>query len=171
MDFNEFGFPQVLQDASDRDPREFPLGCFVSDVVGTFTWFKSADALLDTFVEAEPAVYSGGSEPTLDKLTEGLEAIRRRVKRPVVLTEKLRQEINAVLGDSADLEWWGKFEDLLTGSGEFESDLRGWFRESQGDAVDEDEDEDEVEEGGDPARPIESFEVEEFIDYLKDYGH
>ncbi len=169
MDLNEFGFPQVLEEASDRDPREYPFGCFVSDVVGIFTWFRTADELLDTFVDAEPAVYAAGSEPDLDKLTVGLEEIRRRVKRPVALTEKLRQEINEILDDNADLEWWGKFDELLKGPGEFETDLRGWFRESQGDAVDEDDDEGDGD--TEPSRPIESFEVEEFIDYLKDYGH
>lgn len=175
MDFNEFGFPEVLQEASDRDPRQYPYGYFVSDVVGIFTWFRTTDELFDTFVDAEPTVYGSDAEPGGNKLAEGLEAVRRRVKRPVVLGEKLRGEINDVLGDSADLEWWGKLDDLLNGPGEFESDLRAWFRESQGAVEGEDEEEDEEEEAeesdGDPSRPIESYEVEEFLDYLRDYGH
>ena len=167
MDMNEFGFPQVLDDASERNPREFPFGYFVSDVVGLFVWFRSPDELFDAFVEAEPTVYAAGSEPDLERLTKGLGKIRLRVSRPVHLTEKLRQEINDALGDSADLEWWGRFEDLLKGTGEFATDLRGWFRESQGDEVDRDDDEEDE----DGSRPIEDYEVEDFVDYLKDYGH
>jgi hypothetical protein len=168
MDFNEFGFPNVLQEASDRDPRRYPYGFFVSDVVGIFTWFSSPDELFDTFVEAEPTVYASGSEPGLDKLTEELQAIRKRVKRPVALTEKLRREVNEVLGDNADLEWWGNFDDLRKGTGEFETDLRTWFREARGDVADEEDFEEEVE--ADTSRPIEPYEVDEFIDYLKHYG-
>jgi hypothetical protein len=173
MDVNEFGFPEVLQEASDRDPRQYPYGYFVSDVVGIFTWFRTTDELFDTFVDAEPTVYGSDSEPGGNKLAEGLEAVRRRVKRPVVLGGKLRGEINDVLGDSADLEWWGQLEDLLKGSGEFETDLRAWFRESQGVVEGETEEEEEGDEDsdGDPSRPIESYEVEEFLDYLRDYGH
>jgi len=167
MDFNEFDFPEVLEDARWRDPRKFSHGYFVSDVVGIFGWYRTTDELFDTFVDAQPAAYASRSEPGIDRMTEALEGIRSHVKRPVNLTEKLRREINDALGDNADLEWWGTFDDLLKGSGEFEIDLRGWFRESQVDS----DDVDEMESDADPSRPIEPFEVEEFIEYLKDYGH
>jgi len=152
-----------LNEAGQRDPREFPVGAFVGDTypiatVFVFVWFGSSTDLLDTLAECEPVLHlDPGTEEYKDILAR-LTAVRESQRPHDELTETLRGEFDAVLSDmEAGLRWWGTFDDLVAGEGEFERELRAAFRD--------DPEDDEL-----AGRAISPDEADEFVGFVAEYG-
>jgi hypothetical protein len=67
----------------------------------------------------------------------------------------LRESLNVAMRGFSQIRWWGSFSDLCEGAGEFQCEVRGWFRKSDGREGD---------------GPIDQSEREAFADSIWDYG-
>jgi hypothetical protein len=122
---------------NDRDPEKFPLGIFSQDdIAGGFMWFSSLEEMSAAAVSVLSFVNVAEDD------LEGMEAHRKATAAllpqglPAKLDESLRDAINDAWealdsGAGGQLIWWGNFEDLLSGGGEFECELRANFREDE----------------------------------------
>ena len=45
--------------------------------------------------------------------------------------EQARPQLNELLHTFTQIEWWGQFEELVSGEGEFAGAVRKWYRESK----------------------------------------
>ena len=158
----------ILTRAAARDPRESRWGYFGEDdslvaAAGTFAWFETREDLLEALVEAEPAVNLAPDDPEFEEIRAGLASVREKALAKKGLPAALREEANEILRGEVQIGWWGTFDALLKGKGAFESELRTWFRELVGD-------EDEGEDGRDLAAPIAKREVEDFVEFVAEYG-
>ncbi|HSQ68503.1 MAG TPA: hypothetical protein VLM41_00345 [Steroidobacteraceae bacterium] len=109
--------------AMDRDPRRFPYGCFTGgssplDNARVFVWFATPEELLQHILEVEPRVHGLARG-------EGLEAFQRRI-RPLLrraaeegLSEALRLALDPASDGGFVVDWWGSFDDLKSGRGDF----------------------------------------------------
>lgn len=146
-----------LETPHRRDPRDYPWGMFTSDDfvlanVGMFMWFADRSEMAAYIREAEPTIYDvTGAE--LDELMQAIEPSLSRLIAGEAL-ESVRESLNGAQ-EHWNTQWWGTFEDLCTGQGEFESEVRIAFRELDGD--------------GSPD-PIEAGEQARLIEFLADYG-
>jgi len=138
------------------DPREHQWGVRTSMPVpfsiSAFTWFATETELRERI--ADGSHYSG-SQPDL---WDGLEPIVRTVlERIPQLTPDATDALNAVTTPGICVEWVGRFEDLLIGDNAVALEVRRAWSESR-DSEEQNED------------PIEPDDVEDFADFLKEYG-
>jgi hypothetical protein len=130
---------EIAAEAMERDPREYRFGyytggSFVLDSTRVFVWFASLDELIRQVLEIEPRVHD--LEPG-----EGLEEFQARIgpvlerARKEGLTEELRDTLKPEQDGFFVIEWWGTFDDLCRGEGEFArgvlDDFLGEDREGQ----------------------------------------
>lgn len=109
--------------AMDRDPRSYPFGYFAGgasplDTVRVFVWFATLEELLEHILEVEPRVHGLVHG-------RGLEGFQQRI-RPLLqrateegLSEALRLELDPGSDGGFVVDWWGSFEDLKSGRGDF----------------------------------------------------
>ena len=152
-----------LNEACQRDPKEFPFGAFTGDdyplsQVALFHWFRDSTELLDAIAECEPAVYLDPAQTEYHEVSRRLTEIRDSARPDDQLGAELMSQFQAVLKDMcACLSWWGSLSDLISGDGEFERRVREDFHEGF--------DEQEAD-----SRSIEPERVDDFIDFLREYG-
>ena len=141
----------VAAEAMERDAREFPFGyltggSFVMDSVQVFVWFKSLEDLLQHIRDVEPRVYD--LEPG-----QGLKDYQMRVGpllesvRADGFAESLRLRLNAAVNEAFVVDWWGRYDELRTGRGEFARELLDHYldEDRRGQVLPEDEEGDFVE--------------------------
>ena len=114
---------EIATEATERDPQDYPYGYFAGggcalDHTRVFSWFQSLDELARHILEVEPRVFD--VEPG-----EGLEELQAMI-RPITteacrtgLCEELRVALDEALCRAFVIDWWGTFEDLCLGRGEF----------------------------------------------------
>lgn len=133
-----------------RDPRMFPVGYFGGDDTGLFFWFADETEMLEFLVEAEPEIYER------DDAAEVTEELRQAVgEGPKTLSDGLLEELNQIFDGEPFIGWWGRFDQLLSGDGEFAVEIRNAFFDSP---------------EAETAPPVPSHRVEEFIDWMREYG-
>ena len=149
---------------AERDARKYPWGMFTRDgnvlaAVGMFMWFSSTDEMAAYFCEVEPQ--------TQDVPRDELPMLQERIESALV---DLRAERNLEAAREAlnggqeywTTEWWGTFEMLARGDGEWVEDLRTSFREASEEHLDDD---------AEALRsPIESGEEDAFVEFIRHYG-
>jgi hypothetical protein len=166
----EYPWQKTLNDgetwyfANQRDPRKYPFGCYTCDDVvlsgrGWFGWCESPHELLTFLREIPPRTYELDDDEEAPEYMEKMDAIIAGFgSSPIELTEDLRERISKMLTNYATLEWWGRFETLLSEQSEFAQGVREAYWESTD------------EEGRDGQSPIPEAQVEAFIEFLGEYG-
>ncbi len=128
--------------------------------VGIFQWFETKTAMLEyvghhlTFSSAGPSDVDPGR--VADEARTLVETVGPE-SNPEVL-EATRLELNKILRDFSQVEWWGSFEDLLQGNHPYAKEVRVWFRDRS----------DKEEKAAD--RPIGESEVADFQAAIEEYG-
>ena len=151
-----------LEEANERNPRTFPMGAFIGDdfvlsAVAMFFWFRDSTELLDSIVECEPALYIDPAEPEYEEVSARLAAIRDSVRPGDLLSTDLMSRLESALKGYASIRWWGSLEDLLSGEGEFEQEVRESLREGF--------------EDDDPGHGVIGPEmVDDFVEFIRTYG-
>jgi len=157
------GLRARLDEAGQRNPRDFPFGAFIGDTyplstVFVFVWFESATGLLDTLAECEPILHLEFGTEEYETMLSTLGAIRESARPHDRLTEDLRVEFGAALSKmEAGLRWWGALDELVSGDGEFPRELREAFREY-------------LEDEANPDRAISPNDIDEFVEFIVEYG-
>jgi hypothetical protein len=141
--------------AMTRDPRRAPYGyfsggTFVLDSTRVFQWFDSLDAMGHHMLEVEPRVH----DLDHDDLPAYQERLRSLIARLSAegLSDRLRNEINQALSHTFRIEWWGEFNELVSGNSEFACGIRSGFLDDQ------------------ECARIESGDLEAFIEYLQTFA-
>ena len=148
----------------DRDPRAYGWGLYKRDVsptasvdlsFGEFLWFGSPRELATYVGAVGPQIYFLHPQDQLDVYQASVEPILARLSAPDPEWEETRVDIN-VAQDLFRVVWWGRFEALCSGSGDFELELRRQFRDMGG--IDG------------PASPIGPSEMDDFVAFIASYG-
>lgn len=134
--------------------------------VGAFCWFSTREAMLD-FAESVIPFNPGG--PAGDD--EGLLSVAVRVSELVedarsgkVSLEEMRLRLNGVLVRYSQFEWFGTFEELLSGEHPWAQQIRQNFIGADRSDVNDSAD-------GPVVRRIVDGEMKDFLAYLQDYGY
>jgi hypothetical protein len=122
---------EAATQAIERDPRRYPLGyftgsSFVLSSVQVFVWFESVDALIQHISDVEPRLYHFDPGEGLEEYQERVRPILAAVKESG-LTEDLRVRLDNECSSDFRIDWWGTFEDLRAGRGEFGRDILDEF--------------------------------------------
>jgi hypothetical protein len=128
---------QALQEAYERLPTEHPWGYFhymdgppaAGGGVGCFAWFDTRDEML-LFIARHQVWLAPGPE--------GVDPIEKAAQVEKIIDDLLadnidmdtaRISINEVLKSFSQFEWWGPFEELVSGESEFAREIREWYRD------------------------------------------
>ena len=143
----------------DRNPNKYPYGSLEMDHMGMcmFYWSDSPRNKLLTILSLPKTLEWDKEELNI------LEPILGKYRNEGVVANldgDLLADINKVIKDQGwEILWWGRFEELIIGEGEFEKDMRSSFREHH------DSD------SGLSDEPILKKEQKDFIRYLQNYGY
>jgi hypothetical protein len=155
-----------LEFPQQRDPREFPYGYFGSDdfvlaSAGSFMWFESPHEMLTWLKLGEPKLYEVPDED-LQKIAGPIDdALPNYVAPGSSLDPELIAQIRKGSKGYFCIDWWGKFDELVSGETPFASDVRERFW----DLYAEDE---ELERDVQPPIPPNLIDV--FLIFLSEYG-
>jgi len=153
----------AAEEAANRDPRIFPIGHISSAGSGSdtftamFAWFASIEELAQFLHDIEPMIYDLGPGEGLEEFQESVAPVLQSIRKEG-LTDELLDAFNDAANPDTYVRWWGTFVDLCSSNAEYCRELRVDFRSDN----DEDDHQD---------RPIASDEIDEFIEFLKEYGH
>ena len=163
---------QRLEDAMERDPREFPVGILLRDTTDVFYWYKTEEDLLKACGNDWICLM----EPPCDEFEEMKTWLPELLTEYYAsnepgLTETLRMFLNSWFsGWSTTVEFLGKFEDLCEKTSASESYIRENFREYIADMKEDEEEDDGDEEDckeNNDGRPLLKSEHQEFIEFIK----
>lgn len=143
--------------ANTRDPRRFPYGyqsggSFVLDSARVFLWFDSISNLVRFLLEVQPRVFDIHPGEGLEQYQAVLKPFLERTQQEG-LSSDILAKVNDAIKDHAILDWWGTFDDILSGRQPFGRDILDSFLP-------------EEREGG----SIMPEEMDEFVEYLSTYG-
>lgn len=139
--------------AMNRDPRKYPFGyfsggSFILDSTRVFMWFASKDDLINHIIQCDPAIHD------LDEAEA--KAFAHEVAQIFIGNTELSIENLALLNNFGKsflcVEWWGTFDELVSGSSEIAKDLRMSFRDDESDS------------------PVFESEMDDFIELIQNYG-
>lgn len=148
-----------------RDPRTYRWGLYHCDVpptasfglsFGEFLWFSSPREMATYIREVEPQIYCLPQHQLDASYRATVEPLLARLSDQNPEWEETRVNINAAQ-DKFRVVWWGRFEGLCSGSGDFELEVRRRFRDLEG--VD------------DPASHIAASQMDDFIAFIGSFGH
>lgn len=144
----------------ERDPRTYPWGMFTRDdsvlaPVGMFLWFSSPEELAAYVHEVEPRIYDLDDQERT-KVQGDIAAPLAELTSSDADLEGARVALNAAQ-DYFTTDWWGTFDVLCTGDGEWEKEPRAESRPDD--------------DGAEADRPIGPDEADAFIEYLGHYGY
>ena len=142
----------AASEVGSRDPRRCPFGYLAksdSDSLGdrSVFWFPSIDELASFLIFHEPEVCED-----VDDRRDARNALKLLLQAPrghLELSEDLRERLNVALEPHLKIVWWGTFEDLCMGEGDFARNVLQSFRERF------------------PA-PVAPEEIDEFVDFLSE---
>lgn len=107
----------VVASLSQRDPRQYPLGCFFVHeraCFGRFVWFRDLAGLQRFLRTRVPP----GAHRELSALCESL-----------LTLSSLRERLNRLCRGGLRLVWLGHFEELCEGQSSFARCIRAWLRQ------------------------------------------
>lgn len=120
------GFDDIARLCARRDPARYPLGAMTTDGKGqALQWFRDLPELSAFLHRMEPQRW-GVRMLELVELKARTEPVFVRLD-VLGLSEELRAEHNAATAPAFRIDWWGRFEVLTSGDGEFASLLRREF--------------------------------------------
>ena len=117
-----------------RDPRTYGRGLYHCDnpetmtfelSFGEFLWFSSRREMATYIREVEPQIYYL-QQDELDAYRASVERVLARMSDPDPDWEAMRADINAAQ-EKFRVVWWGRFESVCSGSGDFELEFRRQF--------------------------------------------
>lgn len=137
----------------NRDPREYPYGyfsggSFALDSARVFMWFADEQDLIKHIADCDPAVYDLDEAESVAFSNH----VHRIFKVDNALSSENLELLNAAASSFFCVDWWGTFDELTCGDGEFARQLRSEFREGESDS------------------PIVDLEMDDFIDLIQHYG-
>jgi len=146
--------PKAAEIPHERDPRNFPWGMFSADdnaqaPIGMFMWFATPDEMAEYVRIVEPQTYQMEADERaelLERLDPGLTML---VADPSGL-EKAREAVNSAASGYWETHWWGTFDGLCSGAGEWERFVRDQFHDHEGEVTPD--------------------KIDHFIDFLSHYG-
>ncbi|NLS90879.1 MAG: hypothetical protein GXX96_01660 [Planctomycetaceae bacterium] len=154
---------QATQVASDLWPSQGSWGAFIygdapggiGGGLGCFCWFDRKEQLLE-YVKTH-LVFLNPGPATMDpaKVAASVQETIERIETGMLDMRADQAQVNLQLQSFSQIEWWGKFSELLDGDTEFARRVRQWFRGS---------DDSEA-----PA-PIVPEEEDRFAEELRSYG-
>jgi hypothetical protein len=139
--------------AMNRDPREFKIGhfsggSFVLDTTRVFTWFSTEKELIDYICECEPLIHH--LETTDAKAFS--EKVYQVMEPDIELSDANLCKVNALGSDFLCIDWWGSFDDLVSGKSNFAKELRSYFHDDESD------------------ESIAIDELDDFVEFIQHYG-
>lgn len=142
--------------AMERDPRSAPFGIFTGgsfalDSVRVFCWFDSLDALADYLASSLPLIYDFDDEYT-SEYQERIAPLLSQIRKEG-FSEGLREQFNQYVKDDYVIDWWGVFDELLENETEFARNISSGFLDEEN-----------------STSPIESEQLDEFVEYLQTCG-
>lgn len=152
-------------EAHDEKPNDSFWGMYsygdapggIGGGVGSFVWFPSEDLLLDFIAAVLPFSPPGPASMDHALTAKKVKEIVEQVRSGDSDLNVSRAELNDVLKRYSQIEWFGTFEELRSGESDYSKKVLERFRYM--------EDEDEG-----PPRELSDQEVDEFIDFLREYG-
>ena len=145
-------------------------GCFVNTYIpmqnwqGSFLWFDTWTDLRAFLIQYLPAL-NPSPDASPERIRDEVTRLLSDASTPTDRMESLRKDIDAALGRSLCLEWWGTFGSLCEDSHEVATSARSWFRTY-----------DNIVEGtadanaANAARPLTEDELDSFKEVLPEYG-
>lgn len=127
---------------------------------GAFLWFPTKEALFDFVGRLLTFANPGPSEVDHGRVAREVAASTDRIRAGQVSMDDGMVALNVILTRFSQIRWWGQFQELLTGTREFELDVRAWARSSWSEDGEESTD----------TSPITPDELEPFIEALLMYG-
>ena len=139
--------------AIERDPRAGPYGyfsggSFVFDMTRIFMWFDTIEDLVFYISTCEPIARNLDN----DQISAFKAEVNYIFNDNLELTNDKLLKVNQASKCFLCIDWWGCFNDLLSGNSKFSKHLRSCFRDGESDV------------------PIESDEVDDFIDFMRHFG-
>lgn len=137
MDETERKIIERMDKAHSRRPKRGDWGAFIYDDgpvicgggVGVFFWFESKKTGLDFILEYAIEKIDKdhvGDVPTRDEISYFVKSLYN------MSSERLRTRLNEYTQNLFQVEWIGPYSLLLAGEGDFESEVRDWYRNPKG---------------------------------------
>jgi len=140
---------EIGEIAINRDPREYPFGYFHGDNARVFMWFASEEELISHIAECAPVMFDLDASEAKDF---GREVSQIFSGKAELSTENLAS-LNNVAKSFLFVEWWGTFEDLVSGTSKLAKDLRLSLRDDETDS------------------PVLESELDDFVELIQRYGY
>lgn len=151
-EWEDIHLDDVAEALLSRDPRRYPFGYSAkrdtdSSWVRSLFWFSSTEELASFLIFYEPEFCEDADERR--DARNALKLLLRDSRGNVELSEDIRERLNLALEPHLEIVWWGPFEDLCMGEGNFARSVLQSFRELY------------------PA-PVAPDEIKEFVDFLSE---
>ena len=125
--------------------------------IGVFLWFNSHDELYKFLADYFVALSPGPCSADHEAVFVSVGGIVQELAAGKLGKNEAIQKINEAAKNFSQIEWWGTFEDLCHGKGEFQEKVRGHFLDRDDKAAKKDD-----------AVPKER--EKEFVRFLVEYG-
>lgn len=150
----------------ERDPRQYPFGTYTTDdcvlaSAGSFIWFEDTQEFLVWLKLAEVKIYDVDGADRTNLVAAVDAAIAKLPQNDGELTPEVLEPIRQAAKGYFCVDWFGPFDQLVSGDTDFALQVRERFWES--------ELEYEESEGALQA-PIPAERVDEFLEFLSTYG-
>jgi hypothetical protein len=159
---------KALEAAVARSPKRSRFGFFARDDfaggAGGFHWYGTEAELCQALVrDLAPAFIEDEADADVDQIAEGVEQVLARFPDQMRFSAECCEALCETLRGVQVVEWIGTIQDLCNSELDFARELRESFRELS-------DMDDEGEAVRLPGRPIASAELEDFIEFIKEYG-
>lgn len=153
---------QALNEAHEKLPEKDSWGLFAySDAppvicgsgIGAFSWFDSRIDMIEFVAENLAWWHPAPSSMEPMEIATGVKAILKETDPTIADLEQLRSDLNEFMQNMWQIEWWGQFQDLCEGAGEFPTKIRGSFCENN-----------------DVPEAISENRIRDFGEYMRNYG-
>jgi len=124
--------------------------------VGSFVWFPTRAKALQFVGNVLPYSPPGRSDMDWSAVASETASIVEEIERGEIDDELGRTRLNLALRTFSQIEWFGTFSDLTSGSHPYAHKVRADYREDEG--------------GSEGADRIPAAEIDEFKQFLAEYG-
>ncbi len=139
----------------EREPLSYSWGFFAYDDAlgatgggaGNFSWFDSKEELVRFLQKFPLLAHSLGTDNA-----ELFEKAQRLLSSATAecFDQKIVDELNQIISGVEQIQWFGRFDDLLSGESEFAQGLRKFFSSS--------------------TKPLSKNQIPEFAEFLRNWG-
>jgi hypothetical protein len=158
---------EVLDASREADPRRCPFGFFSSDPhpwgLGMFHWYPTLDDLFRAIIRDVPAAFIVTGPQAVAEASARIEAAVAGFPDTQRLGAACSQALREALKGVQCLDWIGTFDDLCSSDHDWAATVRRRFRDD-GEANEDSADTSST------VRPIARSEVEDFIEFVGEFG-